>query len=76
MNKIHNSNLKVNLNKEFKKSFLKNFDKVLVVTYANNNFVLKKLGIKKLDEFKFKLFEKIVIKLPQKFKKKSYVFVD
>ena len=76
LNKIHNSNLKVNLNKEFKKSFLKNFDKVLVVTYANNNFVLKKLGIKKLDEFKFELVEKIVIKLPQKFKKKSYVVVD
>ena len=74
--KIRNSNLKVNLNKEFKKSFLKNFDKILVVTYANNNFVLKKLGIKKLDEFKFELVEKIVIKLPQKFKKKSYVVVD
>ena len=71
LNKIRNSNLKVNLNKEFKKSFLKNFDKVLVVTYANNNFVLKKLGIKKLDEFKFELVEKIVIKLPQKFKKKE-----
>ena len=75
LKKINNSKLKINLNKEFKK-FLKNFDKVLVVTYANNNFVLKKLGIKKLDEFKFELVEKIVIKLPQKFKKKSYVVVD
>ena len=37
---------------------------------------MKKLGIKKLNDFKFELVEKILIKLPQKFSKKSYVVVD
>tara|TARA_A100001011_G_scaffold346709_1_gene383290 strand:- start:610 stop:1644 length:1035 start_codon:yes stop_codon:yes gene_type:complete len=74
--KIRNSNLKINLNTEFEKSLTKKFDKILVATYANNNFVLKKLGIKKLEEFKYELVEKILIKLPKKFKKKSYVVVD
>jgi hypothetical protein len=34
------------------------------------------LGIKKLNEFKFELVEKILIKLPKKLRKKSYVVVD
>jgi len=74
--KINNSNLTLNFNQEFQKKYIKNFDKVIVATYANNNLVLKKLGIKKLNEFKFELVEKILIKLPKKFKKKSYVVVD
>ncbi len=76
LKKINNSKLKLNFNKEFKKKYLKNFDKVIVTTYANNNFVLKNLGIKKLNEFKFELVEKILIKLPIKYKKDSYVVVD
>ena len=76
LKKIKTSKIKLHLNKEFKKKYLKNFDKVIVTTYANNNFVLKKLGIIKLNEFKFELVEKILIKLPKKFEKKSYVVVD
>ena len=76
LKKIKTSKIKLHLKKEFKKKYLKNFDKVIVTTYANNNFVLKKLGIIKLNEFKFELVEKILIKLPKKFEKKSYVVVD
>jgi len=76
MKKINKSNLAINFNQEFDKKNLKKFDKVIVATYANNNLVLKKLGIKKLNEFKFELVEKILIKLPKKFKQKSYVVVD
>jgi len=74
--KINNSNISLNFNQEFEKKYLKKFDKVIIATYANNNSVLKKLGIKKLNEFKFELVEKILVKLPKKFKKKSYVVVD
>ncbi len=74
--KIKNSKLKINLNRDFKKKELKNFDKIIITTYSNNNLVLKKLGIKKLIEFKFELVEKILIKLPKKYRKKSYVVVD
>jgi D-amino-acid oxidase len=74
--KIKNSKLKIKLSKQFKKSFLENYDKVIVAAYSNNNKILENLGIKKLDDFKFELVEKIVIKLPKKFFNKSFVVVD
>ena len=70
LSKIKQSNLIINFNTEFKKTNIKNFDKVIITTYANNNLLLKKLGIKKLNDFKFELVEKILIKLPQNFLKK------
>ncbi len=76
INKIKKSNVIINFNQEFSKKNMRFFDKVIITTYANNNIVLKKLGIKKFDEFKFELVEKIIVKLPKKFKKKSYVVVD
>ena len=76
LNKIKSSKLNIKLNSEFKKNYLENYDKVIIATYANNNIVLKKLGIKKFDDFKFELVEKIVIKLPKKFSKKSFVVID
>lgn len=74
--KIKNSNLKLKLNTEFKKREIKNFDKIIVATYANNNLILKKLGIRKLNEFKYELVEKILIRLPKKYYNKSFVVVD
>jgi hypothetical protein len=76
LKKIKYSKLKLKLNSEFKKSYLKNYDKIILTTYANNNQILKKIGIKKLDNFKFELVEKIVIKLPKKFYNKSFVVID
>ncbi len=70
------SKLKIKLNKEFKKNNLNDYDKVVLATYSNNNQILKKLGIKKLDDFKFELVEKIVIKLPKEFFNKSFVVID
>ena len=64
------------MNNEFKKNSMNKFDKIIIATYANNNNVLSKLGIKKLDKFKYQLVEKIVIKLPKKYKKKSFVVID
>lgn len=74
--KIKNSELKIKLGKQFKKSFLKNYDKVIVTAYSNNNKILENLGIRKLDDFKFELVEKIVIKLPKKYINKSFVVID
>ena len=76
MKMIKKSKVKINFNNQFEKKYVNNFDKIIVTTYANNNLVLKKLGIKKLNEFKFEFVEKILIKLPKKFQKKSYVVVD
>ena len=76
LNKIKKSKVNLYLNKEFKRSYLKSYDKVLIATYSNNNFVLSNLGIKKLEKNKYQLVEKIVIQLPEKYKRKSYVVID
>ena len=76
LNKIKKNKVNLYLNKEFKRSYLKNYDKVLIATYSNNNFVLSNLGIKKLKKNKYQLVEKIVIQLPEKYKRKSYVVID
>ena len=73
---IRKKNIKLILNKEFKKKYLTKYDKIIVATYSNNNRVLNSLGIKNLKTFKYQLVEKIVIKLPKKYKKKSFVVID
>lgn len=76
LDKIKKSKLKIKLNQEFNKSLLKKYDKIIVATYSNNNFILNKLGIKKLEDYKFELVEKILIKLPKKYINNSYVVID
>ena len=73
---IKRKNIKLILNKEFKKKDLPKYDKVIVATYSNNNKVLNELGVKNLNTFKYQLVEKIVIKLPKKYRKKSFVVID
>ena len=55
---------------------MKNYDKVIIATYSNNNYVLSDLGIKKIAIKKYQLVEKIVIKLPNEYRRKSYVVID
>ena len=64
-------NIKVFLNTKFKKNYIKNYDQVIVCTYDQNNNILNTLGVKPKRKFKFELIEKILIKLPKKFNKKS-----
>jgi len=74
--KLINSKVNLKLNTEFKKEYLNKYDKVIIATYSNNNLILKKLGIKKIEILKFELVEKIVIKLPISLKNKSFVVID
>ena len=76
LSKIKISKLNLKLKTEFSRKKLKDYDKIIVATYSNNNFILKRLGIKKLSDHKFELVEKIIIKLPKPYTKKSYVVVD
>ncbi len=76
LNKIKKSNLKLKFKKEFNKKKIKDYDKIIIATYSNNNLILKKLGIKNLLDYKFELIEKILVKLPKKYMKKSFVVVD
>jgi hypothetical protein len=76
LKKIKKSSLTLKVNSQFKKRDLLKYDKVIVATYSNNNIILKKLGIKNLNHYKFELVEKILIKLPSQYLQKSFVVVD
>jgi hypothetical protein len=52
------------------------FDYVFVCTYSENNKNLNYLDIKNLKKFRHELIEKLVIKLPNKYKNLSYVIID
>ena len=70
-----NKNINLKLKKKINKDLTK-YEKVIVSTYENNNFVLKELGIRLKKKYKFELVEKTVVKLPRKFNNKSYMIID
>ena len=74
--KIKKTKVNIYLNTEFKKSMLRKYDKIIISVYDQNNNVLKKLGIKNKKRFKYELVEKIIIKLPKKYKNKSFMVID
>ena len=76
IDKIKKSNINLKLKTEFNKKNLEEYDKVIIATYSNNNLLLRKLGIKKLSDYKFQLVEKILVKLPEQYSKKSYIVID
>ena len=54
----------------------KNYDKIILATYKNNNNILNNLGYKIKSKFRYELVEKIGIKLPKKYKNISFVVMD
>jgi len=76
IDKIKKSNINLKLKTEFNKKNIEEYDKVIIATYSNNNLLLRKLGIKKLSDYKFQLVEKILVKLPEQYSKKSYIVID
>ena len=75
--KLEKSRVNLYLNKELKKKDIHKYDKIIICTYSQNNTILEKLSSpKKLEKKRYELIEKIIIKLPKKFKNDSYVIVD
>ena len=74
--KIKLSRINLILNSVFKKKNLNNYHKVIITSYQNNNNVLSSLKQKITKKFRYELVEKIVIKLPKKYKKVSFVVLD
>jgi len=74
--RIKEKRISLFLNKEFKKSHISNYDKVIIATYDQNNIILKKLGFYPKIKFKYELVEKVIIKIPKKYKNKSYMIID
>ena len=75
--KIKKSSIKLFLKKQFSKNLLNNYDKIIVCTYSSNNKLLRSLSSKYVKKKnRFELIEKILVKLPKKFKNHSYVVID
>lgn len=73
---IKNNKITLFLKKKFEKKFVKNYDKIIVCCYNNNNYVLSNLGIKNLKNYKYELVEKVIIKLPKQYQNHSYIILD
>tara|TARA_Y100001935_G_scaffold163314_1_gene134285 strand:+ start:520 stop:1569 length:1050 start_codon:yes stop_codon:yes gene_type:complete len=76
LKKLKNSSVNLKLNTTFKKKELKRYDKVVVACYDQNNLILKNLDLKPKKKYKYELVEKIIIKLPKKYKKESFMVLD
>ena len=68
--------IKLNLKKELHPKDAKSFYKIFLTTYKDNNSVLKNLGKKPKTKFRYELVEKLIVKLPDKYKKLSMVILD
>ena len=78
LNKLSKSNVNVKLSSQLDKAILryKKYDHIVIAAYKNNNNIIKNLGFKVTNKFRYELIEKIVIKLPKKYKKTSVVVMD
>ena len=75
--KLSESNVNLLLKKKFSKKYLGLYDKIIICGYSQNNKILKELGFKKsINQYRYELIEKIIVKLPKQYKNKSYVIMD
>lgn len=73
--RLKKSQVNVLLNTDANHKIYKNYNFVIVCTYAHINKLIKKHKDKHQD-YQYELCEKIVVKLPQDFKKKSIIILD
>lgn len=73
--KLKKYNVNVLLNKEATEEELEEYDLIVIATYSLNNSLLKKYPNAQKN-YQFELCEKLILKLPEKFSKKSVVVVD
>lgn len=71
--KLKKPNLNVFYGETATRGTFKKYDKVVLCTYANLNSLLK---LKQRRNYQYEICEKIVVKLPDKFKNKSIVVMD
>lgn len=76
--KIFNSKVNIKLSSQLDKNILKykKYHQIIISAYKNNNDILNNIGIKVTNKFRYELIEKIIIKLPKKYKKISFVVMD
>lgn len=74
-NKLHASNVKLHLNSKINESIFKQYDYIIICTYANLNSLLSDFSEYKL-QYQFEICEKPVVSLPNSFQKTSIVIMD
>ena len=72
-NYLRQYRVNVHLNTEVNAASLRHYDHVIVAAYAMNNAVIHNPHH---QEYQFELCEKLVLRLPEKFKNKSVVILD
>ncbi len=72
---LKENNVKVNLNQKVNEQIFENYDKIIICTYADSNELLNEFPE---NQFKaqFEICEKIFVKLPKCFHKKSILIMD
>ena len=75
-NKLKNSKINLKLNQQIQKHDLKKYYKVIIACYDQNNIILDNLGLRPKKKYRYELVEKIVIKLPKKYQKESFMVLD
>lgn len=73
--KLKKENVNVFLNHNVDEGIFSKYDYIVICTYGNSNELLKNKKDKQLD-FQFELCEKVFVKLPSKFSKKSILILD
>ncbi len=75
---LKKSSVNIKLNSQLDRYILRynNYDQLIIATYKNNNSVLSKLGFNIKNKFRYELVEKIIVKLPKKYKNLSIVVLD
>lgn len=75
INRLQSSDIKLHLNSQIDESIFKNYDYVVICTYANLNSLLSNFPESKL-KYQFEICEKPVVSLPDSFQKTSIVIMD
>jgi len=73
--KLKKNNVIIHLNKKADEKIFENYDKIIICTYADTNELLNKFADNKLKT-QFEICEKIFVKLPKSFDKKSVLIMD
>jgi hypothetical protein len=73
--KLKKNNIVIHLNQKADEQIFKNYDKIIICTYADTNEFLNKFPKNKL-KVQFEICEKIFVKLPKSFDKKSILIMD
>ena len=74
-NKLKKLGISVKLNHEVNDEIFKQFDFVIICTYAKINSFLKKFPEKQKD-YQFEIYEKVFFELPKEFENKSMLIMD